>query len=132
MYWEPSVSHLVRPSGFDCRETFLSSLPAELSSLLLFLRYVDNRLILGPEATMHSQQMQRFCDPGFYQGIGLETVSDHQWLGFTIDAAARSATFNMPEQPWQLRSPANAGSWKLTTSGYVAPCFPYSPVHLDS
>ena len=64
--------------------------------------------------------MQQFCDPHFYQGIVLERVSDHQWLGFTIDAAARTATFNMPEQPWQIRSPASAGSWKLATSGYFS------------
>ena len=96
---------------------FLSSLPTVLSSSLLFLRYVDNRLLLGPKATMHSQQLKRFCDPHFYQGIVLETVSDHQWLGFTINAAAQTATLNLPEQPWQLRSPASAGSWKLAVSG---------------
>ena len=99
---------------------FLSSLPAALSSSLLFLRYVDNRLILGPKTSLQSPQMQRFCDSHFYQGIVLETVSDHQWLGFTIDAAAQTATFNMPEKPWQLRSPASAGSWKLATSGYFS------------
>ena len=99
---------------------FLSSLPAALSSSLLFLRYVDNRLILGLKTSLQSPQMQRFCDSHFYQGIVLETVSDHQWLGFTIDAAAQTATFNTPEKPWQLRSPASAGSWKLATSGYFS------------
>ena len=99
---------------------FLSSLPTAISSSLLFLRYVDNRLILGPKAALQSQQMQHFCDPHFYQGIVLERVSDHQWLGFTIDATARTATFNMPEQPWQLRSPASVGSWKLATSGFFS------------
>ena len=76
--------------------------------------------ILGPKAASQSQQMQHFCDPHFYQGIVLERASDHLWLGFTIDATARTATFNMPEQPWQLRSPASAGSWKLATSGYFS------------
>ena len=99
---------------------FLSSLPAAISSSLLFLRYVENRLILGPKAALQSQLMHQFCDPHFYQGIVLERVSDHQWLGFTIDAAARTATFNTPEQPWQIRSPASAGSWKLATSGYFS------------
>ena len=97
---------------------FLSSLPAAISSSLLFLRYVDNRLILGPKTALQSQALQQFCDPHFYQGIVLERVSDHQWLGFTIDAAARTATFNLPEQPWQIRFPVSAGSWKLATSGY--------------
>ena len=27
---------------------------------------------------------------------------------------------NMSEQPWQLRSPASAGSWTLATSGYFS------------
>ena len=25
---------------------------------------------------------------------------------------------NLPEKPWQIRSPASAGSWKLAASGY--------------
>ena len=96
---------------------FLDSLPTTLSSSFLFLRYVDNRPLLGPPATFESEQSKAFCDPHFYDGIWLETVSDHQWLGFTIDAKARTATFNLPEKPWQIRSPASAGSWKLAASG---------------
>ena len=48
------------------------------SSSLLFLRYVDNRLLLGPTATLQSEQLKAFCDPHFYDGILLETVSDHR------------------------------------------------------
>ena len=73
---------------------FLLSLPATLSSPFLFLRYVDNRLLFGPTATLQSERLKAFCDPHFYDGIWLETVSDHQWLGFAIDAKARTATFN--------------------------------------
>ena len=99
---------------------FLLSLPTTLYSSFLFLRYVDNRLLLGPTATLQSQQLKAFYDPHFYDGILLETVSDHQWLGFTTDAKARTATFNLPEKPWQIRSPASAGSWKLAASGYFS------------
>ena len=99
---------------------FLLSLPTTLSSFLLFLRYVHNRFLLGPSATLQSEQLKAFRDPHFYDGILLETVSDHQWLGFTIDAKARTATFNLPEKPWQIRSPASAGSWKIAASGYFS------------
>ena len=99
---------------------FLLSLPTTLSSSFLFLRYVDNRLLLGPTATLQSEQLKAICDPHSYDGILLETVSDHQWLGFTIDAKAQTATFNLPEKPWQIRSPASAGSWKPAASGYFS------------
>ncbi|CAE7764973.1 unnamed protein product [Symbiodinium sp. CCMP2592] len=99
---------------------FLQSLPTAIQSSFLFLRYVDNRLILGPQKILLSSQLRRFCDPNFYDGIQLETVSDHQWLGFTICAKTRSATFNLPEQPWQIRSPNSAGSWQLAASGYFS------------
>ena len=61
-----------------------------------------------------------FCDPHFYDGILLETVSDHQWLGFTIDAKARKAVFNLLTKPWQIRFSASAGSWKLCASSYFS------------
>ena len=76
--------------------------------------------MLGPASTLQSEQLKAFCDPHFYDGILLETVSDHQWLGFTIDAKARTATLNLPEKPWQIRSSASAGSWKLAASGYFS------------
>ena len=44
---------------------FLLSLPTSLSSSFLFLRYVDNRLLLGPTATLQSEQLKAFCDPHF-------------------------------------------------------------------
>ena len=121
LHWQPNFSHPFRPAGVNGGTTtpFLS-LPTTLSSSFLFLRYVDNRLLLGPTATLQSEQLKAFCDPHFYDGVLLETVSDHQWLGFTIDAKARTATFNLPEKPWQIRSPASAGSWKLAASGYFS------------
>ena len=49
-----------------------------------------------------------------------------------MDVAARTATFNLPEQPWQLRSLTSAGSWKLAVSGYFFPCIFEAPAHLAS
>ena len=99
---------------------FFKSLPASLTSEFLFLRYVDNRLLLGTEEVLQHPLLQQFCRPDFYAGIDLEQVQDHQWLGFTIDAFKRTAQFNMPTKPWQIRSPASAGSWRLCASGYFS------------
>ena len=96
-------------------QTFLKPLPAAVMSSMLFLRYVDNRLLLAPAAVFQDPLIQAFCNPSFYKGIQLESVTDHQWLGFTIDAPSRTARFNMPAQPWQIRSPASAGSWRLAS-----------------
>ena len=101
-------------------QTFLKSLPRAIFSSFLFLRYVDNRLMLAPSHILQHSQIQQFCLPDFYKGIQLEPVEDHQWLGFTIDAPARTATFYMPTKPWQVRSPASAGSWQLAASGYFS------------
>ena len=80
-------------------QTFLKSLPVAIMSSTLFLRYVDNRLLLAPSAMFQDPLIQAFCDPSFYEGIQLESVTDHQRLGFTIDAPARTAQFNMPVEP---------------------------------
>ena len=101
-------------------QRFLQTLPSTLASSFLFLRYVDNRLLLAPQSVLQSPQIQQFCASNFYRGIQLETVRDHKWLGFTIDAAARTASFVMPEKPWQIRSPYSAGSWRLCASGYFS------------
>ena len=81
---------------------------------------MDNRLILAPSHILQQSQIKKFCLPDFYQGIQLESVEDHQWLGFTIDAPARTATLNLPTKPWQVRSPASAGSWQLAASGFLS------------
>ena len=101
-------------------QTFLKSLPHAVFSSLLFLRYVDNRLIFAPSRILQHPQIRNFCLPDLYEGIQLESVEDHQWLGFTIDAPARTAIFNLPTKPWQIRSPASAGSWRLAASGFFS------------
>ena len=92
---------------------FLLSLPTTLSSSFLSLRYVDSRLLLGPTATLQSEQLKTFCDPHFYDGILLETVSDHQWLGFTIDAKSRQQLSTFQRSPGrfvrqQVRGPGSS------------------------
>ena len=101
-------------------QIFLKSLLHAVFSSLLFLRYVDNRLILAPSRIFQYPQIREFCRPDFNKGIQLESVEDHQWLGVTIHASARTATFNPPKKPWQIRSPASAGSWRLAASGFFS------------
>ena len=94
-------------------QTFSKSVPHVIFSSFLFLRYVDNRLILAPSHILQQSQIKKLW-------IQLESVEDHQWLGFTIDAPARTATFSLPTKPGQVRSPASAGSWQLAASGFFS------------
>ena len=110
-------------------QIFLKSLPHAVFSSLLFLRYVDNRLILAPSRIFQNPQIRDFCRPDCYKGIQLESVEDHQWLGFTIDASARTATFSLPKKSWQIRSPASAGSWRLAASGFFSRAAPPQGQH---
>ena len=56
-------------------QTFLKSLPHAVFSSLLFLRYVDNRLILAPSLIFQNPQIRDFCRPDFYKGIQLRRPS---------------------------------------------------------
>ena len=116
-----SAIRFLRVVGTPClnsRTKIFEVSPTRCFSSLLFLRYVDNRLILAPSRILQHPQIRNFCLPDFYEGIQLESVEDHQWLEFTIDAPARTAISNLPTKPWQIRSPASAGSWRLAASGF--------------
>ena len=67
---------------------FLESLPTTLSSSFVFLRYVDNRLLLGPTATLESEQLTAFCDPTFTMGScwNLGTSSLRLFLSCIVDS----------------------------------------------
>ena len=107
LHRKSNISCVVWPSCVDGRANILKSLPAAVMSSMLFLRYVDNRLLLAPAAIFQDPLIQAFCNPSFYKGIQLESVTDHQWLGFTIDALSRTAYFNMPV-------------WRLASSGFFS------------
>ena len=102
-----------------CEQAWQSAHKHMLSNYFLFLRYVDNRLILADEAELQSKAMRELCASDFYEDpVQLEAVTDHSWLGFTIDARQRTCFFKIPTQPWQIRAPNSAGSWRLRASGY--------------
>ena len=118
MYRQSDFSSVVGVPCLDGRTNMFKVSPTRCFSSLLFLRYVDNRLILAPSRILQHPQIRNICLPDFHEGIQLESVADHQWLGFIIDAPARTAIFNLPTKPWQIRSPASAGSWRLAASGF--------------
>ena len=103
----------------------------------IFLRYVDNRMIIAPQPTFSSLPFQTLALHDFYQlPIQLELVGDSHFLGFTLHLASRSITFNQPSSPWQIRDACSAGSRRLTLSGLLSRgttihrySFPSSIVH---
>ena len=87
----------------------------------IFLRYVDNRMIIAPQPTFSSLPFQTLALHDFYQlPIQLELVGDTHFLGFTLNLANRSITFNQPTSPWQIRDACSAGSRRLTLSGLLS------------
>ena len=87
----------------------------------IFLRYVDNRMIIAPQPTFNSLPFRTLALHDFYQlPIQLELVGDSHFLGFTLHLANRSITFNQPTSPWQIRDACSAGSRRLTLSGLLS------------
>ena len=87
----------------------------------IFLRYVDNRMIIAPQPTFSSLPFQTLALHDFYQlPIQLELVGDTHFLGFTLNLSNRSITFNQPTSPWQIRDACSAGSRRLTLSGLLS------------
>ena len=87
----------------------------------IFLRYVDNRMIIAPQPTFSSLPFQTLALHDFYQlPIQLELVGDSHFLGFTLNLDNRSITFNQPTSPWQIRDACSAGSRRLTLSGLLS------------
>ena len=93
---------------------FLSSLPAALSSSLLFLRYVDNRLILGPKTSLQSPQMQRFCDSHFYQGSRWKQYRTISGSGLPLMPLLRQQLLICQKNPGNsvLRPALGLGNWR--------------------
>ena len=87
----------------------------------LFIRYVDNRLVLAPQATFHTLPFTTLALNDFYQlPIQLEQVGDSHFLGFELNLPARSITYIQPAAKWQIRDACPAGSQRLTLSGLLS------------
>ena len=82
------------------------------ASELFICRYVDNRLVLCDENFLAHQCLKDFQHLSFYGGtIQLEEVTNHQFLGFRLNAANRTVTYIQPDKAWSIRNPLSAGSW---------------------
>ena len=90
---------------------------ADVFSQLLALRYVDNRLIIIPNAYTELPWLQILVDEDFYKSpITLEQVGDTHFLGYNIDILTRSVSYMLPSQTWQVRHPDSAGTMQLKLS----------------
>ena len=82
-------------------------------------RYVDNRLSLAAGALTFQEAVRKFQNTDFYRHpVCLEAVTDHKFLGFIIDAKARTLQFIMPQHAWQFRNTKSAGSLRMNLSGF--------------
>ena len=107
MYRQPNLSCVVGTSCLDGRTDIFEVTPACSFVVTVVPEICGQPPDIGTIPYLSEPTNSRLCRPEFYKGIQLESVEDHQWLGFTIDAPARTATFNLPKKPWQIRSPAS-------------------------
>ena len=80
-------------------------------SELFICRYVGNRLILSDTKHHLLGAIREFKSSYYGSTIQLETVSDHKFLDFTINAPNRTVVFNLPTDTWSIRHPRSAESW---------------------
>lgn len=83
----------------------------------LSIRYVDNRCILANESEFQQRFLQVLKHEHFYgYPVELETVDTQELLGFQVESAQRTVLYKQPDRS-QLRTPASAGSDRLSLSG---------------
>ena len=117
-----------RPASLQRELAWQNQWATELQSIGMFssqesevfmCRYVDNRLILSDTKPHRLGAIRDFMHLSFYGStVQLETVSDHKFLSFTINASNRTVVFNLPTETWSSRHPHSAGKWSARASGY--------------
>ena len=101
----------------------------------LFIRYVDNRLVIAPTTSLRHQAFKTLALTDFYQlPIQLEQVGDFHFLGFELNLPLRTVTYIQPTAAWQVRDVQSAGSSRLTLSGLLSRAtnihrYTYPPAH---
>ena len=87
--------------------------------LICAIRYVDNRLLLLPNALVPHPAVKELVKLEFYEPpVQLEQVGNDEFLGFNLNIHERTATLMMPTEKWQYRCPNSAGSKAIMLSGY--------------
>ena len=96
----------------------------------LFLRYVDNRLVILPSSTKDLPAFQILVDPHFYKApIILETEPDQEFLGFQVELGPFELCYQPPQDLSQVLSPMSASPPAVLLSGFASRC---SIVHRGS
>ena len=96
----------------------------------LFLRYVDNRLVILPTLTKDLPAFQILVDPDFYKApIFLETEPDQEFLGFQVELDPFELCYQPPQDLSQVLSPMSASPPAVLLSGFASRC---SIVHRGS
>ena len=89
----------------------------------LFLRYVDNRLVILPSTTTEIPAYQILTDADFYKTpIVLEDEPDQEFLGFQLELDPFEMIYQCPRDLSQVLSPWSASPPAVLLSGFASRC----------
>ena len=89
----------------------------------LFLRYVDNRLVIIPSSTTEIPAYQILTDADFYKTpIVLEDEPDQEFLGFQLELDPFEMIYQCPRDLSQVLSPWSASPPVVLLSGFASRC----------
>ena len=89
----------------------------------LFLRYVDNRLVIIPSTTVDLPAYQILTDADFYKSpIVLEDEPDQEFLGFQLELDPFEMIYQSPRDFSQVLSPWSASPPAVLLSGFASRC----------
>ena len=98
---------------------WLRSYRLKIISDILFIRYVDNRLICLPRHIAILPEYKELLSLDFYgRPVELEECGNTDILGFKLNLLHLSCRYNFPTEDYQFPSPANAGSASRLISGF--------------
>ena len=104
-----------------CEHLWVRNYQIVLDSTVLFLRYVDNRLIILPAHIAQQAPFQELLRLDFYGlPIELEECGSRDYLGFRLDLTQRTCRYIFPEQPYQFPCSCNAGTQTRVLSGFTS------------
>ena len=90
-----------------------------VQSSILFIRYVDNRLVCLPRRLALLPEYRRLLSLDFDGApIILEECGSDDILGFVLNLPARTCTFKFPTQSYQFPSAKNACTTSRLLSGF--------------
>ena len=88
-------------------------------SAILFIRYVDNRLVCLPHRLAQLPEFRRLLSLEFYGApILLEECGSEDFLGFELDLPSRACRFKFPQHSYQFPSTKNACTTSRLLSGF--------------